>query len=338
MPALMLSACGSGADAPSGAGPAPLVKVAQPAPHVFVDVIEAVGTARANEQVTIASPVAERVEKLLFDDGDFVRSGQLIATLDQAQEQAALQSAMAQEELARTQLERIQSLFDRGFATQAQLDQQVAQAAQARANADDARARIADRTIRAPLTGAVSLRTISPGTIVSVGDAIATVSDLSRIKLDFSVPETALGSLRAGQPITVTSAAFPGETFTGTVSVIDPVIDPATRALLVRAILPNPGARLKPGMLLEVAVQSARRSALAVPELSIVGEGQDRFVYVVGADGKVKRTNVQTGMRDNGVIEIIGLAPTNRVVTEGVIKVADGIEVQIEGDSQGRAG
>jgi len=335
LPALLISACQSGTDAPAGGGSsAPLVKVAQPAQHVFVDVIEAVGTARANEQVTIAAPVAERIEQLYFDDGDFVRRGQLIATLDQAQEKAALEAALATVELSKTQLERVQSLSERGFATRAQLDSLTAAEARARADADDARARIADRTIRAPLSGAVSLRTISPGTIVSVGDPIATVSDVSRIKLDFSVPETALGALRTGQPIEATSAAYPGETFTGTIATIDPVIDPATRALMVRAVLPNPGMRLKPGMLMEVAVQSAERTALAVPELSVIGEGATRYVYVVGADGKVKRTDVTTGMRDNGLIEVTGLAPTNRVVTEGVIKVADGVEVRISGEPQ----
>jgi membrane fusion protein (multidrug efflux system) len=326
---LALSACG-GAEQGGRERAVPLVKVDVPEVREFADLIEAVGTARANEQVTIASPVAERIERLYFDDGAFVRRGQLIAVLDQGQEQAALASALATEAQALSQLERIEALSERGFATQAQLDVQVAARARARADADDARARIADRTVRAPLTGAVSLRTISAGSIVSVGDAIATVSDLSRIKLDFAVPETALAALRTGQSIAVRAAAYPGEPFSGVIASIDPVLDPSTRSIMVRAILPNPDARLKPGMLLEVTVRSGERSAMAVPELAVVGEGEERFVYVVDAEGKARRTKVTTGLRDAGFIEVQGLAANARVVSEGVIKLSDGAQVRIE--------
>ena len=152
--ALSLASCG-GAEGGGGDRPAPLVKAEVPQMRDFADVIEAVGTARANEQVTIASPVAERIERLYFDDGAFVRKGQLIAVLAQGQEQAALQSARATEAQAQSQLQRIEALSDRGFATRAQLDVQIATRARARAEADDAIARIDDRTVRAPLSGAV---------------------------------------------------------------------------------------------------------------------------------------------------------------------------------------
>ena len=337
--ALLCGACAQ--DEEGGAGgrrgrTAPLVEVVAPQQRNFADVIEAVGTARANEQVTISSPVTERIERLYFDDGDYVRRGQLIAVLAQGQEQASLAAALATQAQSRAQLERIQSLSDRGFATTAQLDTQVATEARARAEADDARAQIADRTVRAPLSGAVSLRTISAGSIVAVGTPIATVSDLSRIKLDFAVPETMLTSLRTGQGIEVRSGAFPGQVFSGSIATIDPVIDPNTRAVMVRAVLPNPGARLKPGMLLEVAVRSAERRALSVPEPAIVGEGSDRFVFVVDAKGMAHRTRVRTGLRDGGFIEVTGLDPTMRVISSGVIKVEDGVEVRIAG-APGRA-
>lgn len=334
---LAVAACGSGEDG-GGERPAPLVKAQAPEMRDFADVVEAVGTARANEQVTIAAPVAERIERLYFDDGAYVRKGQLIAVLAQGQEQAALESARATEAQAQSQLERIEALSERGFATRAQLDAQVATRERARAEAGDAIARIDDRTVRAPLSGAVSLRTISAGTVVSVGDPIATVSDLSRIKLDFAVPETALASLRPGQAIEVRSAAYPGTAFSGTIATIDPVLDPTTRAVMVRAILPNPGARLKPGMLLEVSIRSSQRRAMAVPELAIVGEGEERFVYVVDKEGVARRTRVTTGLRDGGYIEVTGLPAGALVVTEGVIKVSDGAKVRVEEPRAQQAG
>ncbi|OHC93132.1 MAG: efflux transporter periplasmic adaptor subunit, partial [Sphingomonadales bacterium GWF1_63_6] len=298
----------------------------------FTDRLEAVGTALANEQVVLSAPVTERITSINFADGEYVKNGQVIATLAVGQEKAELAAAEAQALQARQQLDRVQSLKTRGFATASSLDQQLALANAARASADQARASIGDRVIRAPFAGWASLRTVSPGSIVSAGTAIATVSDVSRIKLDFTIPETRLSSIRAGQPIKAISAAWPDRPYNGTIATIDPAIDPATRAVRVRAILPNPDRTLKPGMLLTVSVASRQRQSLALPELAIVGDGEDRFVFVLG-DRKVKRIKVETGIRQDGKVEILsGLKAGQQVVTEGVVKLSDGITVRLAGD------
>lgn len=327
---LPLAACGE----PEGARdrPPPLVKV-EPATTIrFVERIEAVGTALANEQVTLAAPVTERVVRLNFEDGGFVRAGQTIAVLAQGQEAAELSEAQARAREAQQQLRRIEELRERGFATNSNLDAQTALAAQARAQAAGAEASIGDRVVRAPFAGWVSLRNISPGAVVSAGTEIATISDLSSIKLDFPVPETLLSALQPGLPIDAVSAAFPDQPFRGRIATIDPVIDPDSRAVTVRARLPNPDRKLKPGMLLTVAIETAPRMGLSVPELAVVGEGDRRFVYVVGDDAAAKRTEVRTGLRSNGRIEILqGLRPGQRVVTEGVVKLTDGMKVRLAG-------
>lgn len=307
----------------------------------FVDTIDAVGTALANEQVTIASPVTERIVRLNFDDGDFVRRGQTLAVLAAAQENAQLDQAQARARETQQQLARVRELRERGFATKSSLDQQMAAAAEARAQAAQARATIGDRIITAPFAGWVSLRNISAGAIVQAGTEIARVSDLSTIKLDFTVPETILSVLKPGLPIQAISAAYPDQPFVGTIKVIDPVLDPTTRAVKVRALLPNPGLRLKPGMLLTVKIESDPRTAVSVPELAIVGEGEDRFVYTIAPGEKAKRTPVRTGMRMNGRVEVVaGLKPGQKVVTEGVVKVADGMKVNLAGvrNAQGQKG
>jgi membrane fusion protein (multidrug efflux system) len=223
-------------------------------------------------------------------------------------------------------------LRERGFATKSSLDEQMAASAEARAQAAQARATIGDRIITAPFSGWVSLRNISTGAVVQAGTEIARISDISTIKLDFTVPETLLPALRPGLAIQAISAAFPGQPFYGTIHVIDPVLDPTTRAVKVRALLPNPGLRLKPGMLMTVRIDSAPRTALSVPELAVVGEGDDRFVYTIGPGGTAKRTPVRTGVRMNGRIEIAeGLKPGQKVVTEGVVKVTDGMKVTLAG-------
>jgi membrane fusion protein (multidrug efflux system) len=329
--ASLLAACG-GAQTKERERPAPLVKAEAVSTIRFADRIEAVGTAVANEQVTVAAPVTERIIRLNFDDGSYVRRGQVIAVLQQAQESAELREVQARQREAQQQLQRIEQLKDRGFATRSSYDAQVAAAAAARAQAQGVRAEIGERVIRAPFSGWVSLRNISVGAIASQGTPIAQISDIDVIKLDFPVPETMLRAIRPGQPIEARSAAYPDRPFRGVIHTIDTVVDPNTRAVTVRARLTNPERLLRPGMLLTVTIENAPRMAPSVPELAVVGEGDQRYVFVLDEQARARRTPVRTGVRADGRIEVVaGLRPGQRVVTEGVVKVADGMQVQLAG-------
>lgn len=330
-PIALLTSCGGGNGDGGSPQSAPLVTVEPVSAQHFTDQIDAVGTAVANEQVTLAAPVTERIVELNYSDGGYVEKGQVIASLNRGQQSAQLAEANARTQEAQQQLDRIQALRKRGFATKSALDTQVALASSARAQAAQVEAAINDRVIRAPFSGWVSLRNISQGAVVTAGTEIVTISDISQIKLDFAIPETLLSALREGQSIKAVAAAYPDRTFLGTIRTIDPVVNPQTRAVMVRAILPNSDRSLKPGMMMTVSVQAAERTALAVPELALVGEGGNNFVFVLGGDGKVKRTPVRTGVRQGGVVEIVdGLNPGTRVVTEGVIKVTDGMAVRLD--------
>jgi membrane fusion protein (multidrug efflux system) len=332
----LLGACGGG-EATEGQRPAPLVTAAAAETTRFVERIEAVGTAGANEQVTLTAPVTERIVSLNFGDGQYVTRGQTLATLATGQETAQLAEASAVRREASKQLDRLQQLRRRGFATVSSVDQQTALVGAARAQASEAQASIADRVIRAPFGGYVSLRNISAGAVVTAGTEIATISDISRIKLDFTVPETLLSAIASGQPIEARAAAYPDQPFRGTIQTIDPVLDPETRAVTVRAILPNPDGKLKPGMLLTVTIESSARMSPAVPELAIIGEGANSFVYTL-ENGAAKRVPVKVGLRQNGMVEITdGLAPGTRVVTEGVVKLTDGQRVRTAGTQNARA-
>jgi membrane fusion protein (multidrug efflux system) len=326
--ACLLSACGKGDSAQKKGRDAPLVTLAPVQSARFVERIDAVGTARANEQVTLTAPVTDRILRLNFDDGAYVQRGQVVAVLAQGQETAQLAQAQARSREAEQQLARIEALKARGFATRSALDTQVALAGQAAGQAAEARAAIGDRVVRAPFGGWVSLRNISTGAVVSAGSEIATVSDISRIKLDFAVPETLLAQVQPGQPIVAVASAYPDQPFRGTVATVDPVLNPQTRAATVRAVLANGDRRLKPGMLLTVAIESAARTAPAVPELAVVGEGEQSFVYII-ENGRAKRIKVVTGLRQDGLVEIRqGLSAGQRIVTEGVVKIAEGQQVR----------
>jgi membrane fusion protein (multidrug efflux system) len=309
--------------------PAPLVTMDAASSHEFSDVYVTVGTANANEQVSVRAPVTERITQLGFSDGDYVQKGQMLAVLAQGQETASLASAQARAREAEQQLTRISELHRRGFATNASLDAQTASASAAKALANEARASIGDRVVRAPFSGYVSLRRISVGAVVSAGDEIAAVSDLSSIKLDFNVPETMLANVRVGQVITAKAAAFSDYVASGQITAIDPVINPQTRTATLRAVLPNRDAMLKPGMLLSVTIASKNRTTPAVPELSLVREGDTSFVYTVSSNLKVKRTPVITGTRDGNLVEVVeGLKVGDKIVTEGVVKLSDGTTVR----------
>ena len=336
--AFALAGCG-GANAEKGGNRAPLVKAEPATPMRFADRIEAVGTARANEQVTVSAPITERIVRLNFDDGSYVRRGQVIAVLQQGQEQAELREAQARAKAAQQDLDRVSALKNRGFATKADFDARVATAGSARAQAQSVGAQIGERVIRAPFSGWVSLRNISVGAVAGQGTEIATISDVSTIKLDFTVPETMLRALRPGLLIDARSAAFPDTPFRGSIHTVDPVIDPNTRAVMVRARLPNPSRLLRPGMLLTVTIENQPRTGLSVPELAVIGEGDGRFVYTIDRRGRAQRTPVRTGVRAGGRVEILGgLRPGQPVITEGVVKVSDNMQVRLAGAGRSRGG
>lgn len=326
--AIMLGACSGGGDGRGGPR-APTVVGGVVEPMRFVDTIEAVGTAYARESTTLTSPVTERIVSLGYNDGEMVRRGDVIARLSAGEQTADLASAEARAREASQQLQRLTELQGRGFATRARVDEQVALRDQARAQANAIRAQIGERVIRAPFTGIIGLRRISPGAVVSAGTAIATVSDITAIKLDFTLPEAFLSAIAVGQPIEATAAAYPDTPFTGKIEGIDPQIDPVTRSVTVRAVLPNADGRLRPGMLLTVSIVSNPRDALAVPELSLVAQRDRQYVFRLDDNNVAKRVPVETGMRMAGMVEIKGgLRRGDRIVADGVVKVRDDAEVK----------
>jgi membrane fusion protein (multidrug efflux system) len=176
---------------------------------------------------------------------------------------------------------------------------------------------------------------VSLGALISPGTLITTLDDLSTIKVDFAVPEMQVGALKAGQTVEATTTAYPGRRFTGSVVSVDSRVDPATRSVIVRATVPNRDAALKPGMFLTVALSQNERPALVIPEEALVPEQARQFVYVVQGPVVAKR-EVTLGRREPGFVEITaGLAPGDRVVVEGTLKLRDGAPII---DAGGRPG
>ena len=335
-------AAAKSAPGPGRGGGAPTVLTSAAGLHTFTDGMQAIGTAQARESIVLTPKVADTIRALRFDSGDRVRQGQVLVEMSSVEQAASLAEARAANQAAQEELRRYQELYNRGFASQARLDtmQAAADAAEARLNAGNSR--IADRTIRAPFAGVVGLRTASPGQFMRPGDQIGTLDDVSQIKLDFDVPETQLTRVATGVEIVARTAAYADRTFTGTIANVDSRIDPGTRTVRVRAMLPNSDEMLRPGMLMTVEVRSNPRQALAIPEIAILDQIDGAYVYRVAAgEGGQQRADlvrIRTGQRSGGMVEVLeGLSLGDQVVTEGLQSVRPGQPVQIRGPENGAA-
>jgi membrane fusion protein (multidrug efflux system) len=325
---------GAGRGGPGGAGGgATAVLAAATSMHTFTDGLQALGSAQARESIVLTPKVADTIRAIRFDSGDRVRRGQVLVEMSSVEQAADLAEVRAANEAAQEELRRYQELYERGFASQARLDsvRAAADAAEARLNAGGSR--IADRTIRAPFAGVVGLRTASPGQFMTPGDQIGTLDDISEIKLDFDVPETQLSRVVTGVEIVARTAAYPDRVFTGRIANVDSRVDPTTRTVRVRAMLPNTDEVLRPGMLLTVEVRSNPRQALAIPEIAILDQADGAYVYrVVAREGgqAVDLVRIQTGQRAGGMAEVLeGLDAGDRVITEGVQSLRPGQPVQL---------
>lgn len=296
----------------------------------FVDRIEALGTARANESVTITAKVADTVSTINFTDGMHVEQGEILIELASSEAAAELAQARASLAEAEKQYARAQDLMRSGTTTRSNLDTALAARDVSRARVEAIEARLADRIVRAPFSGMLGLRAVSLGTLVRPGDTITTLDDVSRIKVDFSIPERFLPEVGAGLAIEASAAAYPGETFRGTVSVVDTRVDPVTRAATVRAEIPNDDGRLKPGMLMMLEVLAHARRSISVSEVSVFPLGPDNYLFVVTDDGRAKRVKVETGARRPGEVEILsGIEEGARVVVDGINRIGPGRPVKV---------
>lgn len=309
----------------------PLPVKAAPATHATLNVeVTAVGTLRADETVMVRPEIAGRVETIHFREGQKVRQGETLVTLDQEEYQAQLASSAAQLALEQSSYRRLQDMDRQQLASQQNLDEAKAKLDTARAQQELNRVRLSKTVIRAPFDGMIGLRKISPGAYVKPGDDIVALESLGAMKLDFRVPETYLARLAVDQRLAARVDAYPEQSFEGTIYAIEPALDEETRTVLLRARLPNPHNQLRPGLFARVSLILERReNALVVPEQAIVPVGQTTFVYRV-VDGKAVMTPVKLGLRRPGLVEILeGLSAGDQVVTDGQLKIRDGAAVQV---------
>jgi membrane fusion protein (multidrug efflux system) len=327
--AVLLSACsGDDAAAPGAEAGGP---PAMPPSQVEAVIVQAeplhsglstVGTLRADESVVMRPEVAGRLVRIHFEEGQRIERGAPMFSLDASSAQAGLSEARANLENARRANARATDLGGQQLLSKSEVDRARAELGVAEARVASAQAVAAKTALVAPFSGIAGLREVSVGEVVSPGQALVNLVRLDPMEVDFSLPESQLGQVSVGQPVSVSVDAFAGETFTGEVAAIEPVIDIASRSAKLRARIANPGYRLRPGQFARVTIGTgdAAGTALMIPEQALMQEGDVRFVYVV-RDGKAVRTEITTGQRVPGRIEVVqGLAAGDQVISAGQAK------------------
>ncbi|MDJ0890752.1 MAG: efflux RND transporter periplasmic adaptor subunit [Gammaproteobacteria bacterium] len=295
----------------------------------LTDRVEALGTLRAIESVTLTASVTETVTDIRFDDGERVEAGQVLVEMTSAEEHALLEEARATVDEAKRQYQRVKSLARQGTAARSLLDQRRREWDTARARLGAIESRLADRLVKAPFAGVVGLRNISLGALVEPGEPITTLDDDRTMKLDFAIPSVFLRSVQPGMTVVARSRAYGKREFQGEVRSIDSRVDPVTRSVIIRGILPNPDRALKPGMLMEVDLQTNPREALVIPEEALVPMGTQQTVLVVEESRAIQR-DVSIGTRRPGEVEVlVGLNAGEQVITHGAVKVRPGQAVAV---------
>jgi membrane fusion protein (multidrug efflux system) len=290
----------------------------------------AVGSLLANEAVMIRPERDGRITTIHFTEGQLVRKGEKLVSLDTVEIEAQLAAVNSELTLNRSRMKRAQELYEKKFISAQALDDAREALNQSVARQAEVKARLDKSAVSAPFEGVAGLRQVSPGAYVKAGQDIARLEGIGTLKLDFRMPELYLGRIKAGQEVLVGVDAYPGETYRGEIYAIEPAVDEQTRTVLLRARVPNPGVRLKPGMFARVAlVLDTRENALIVPEQALVPQGKDSFVYRL-AGGKAVLTKIEMGLRRPGEVEIrSGLSAGDTIIVDGQLRLRDGTPVTV---------
>ena len=292
--------------------------------------IRAIGGLQSDESVQITTEIAGRVAEFSFKEGETVNAGDILLKLDDSLVQAELADAQARYDLALANNDRAKRLSRTGNVTGKAIDEATANFEIARAALELQRVRLAKHTIKAPFAGRAGFRKVSPGAFVPVGTPIVNLEKIDVLKIDFKLPELFLPSVAVGQTVDVVVDALPGQTYSGGIYAIDPLVDVNGRALQLRARLQNAEFALRPGLFARVVVKGKQvRDVVLVPESAIVPRGGETFVYRI-ENGKALEAKVKLGERRGAEVEILeGIAGNTQVVTAGQLKLRNGSSVEV---------
>jgi membrane fusion protein (multidrug efflux system) len=305
--------------------------------------VSAVGSMKAVRGVDVTTEVGGIVRTVALKPGLDVSAGDLLVQLNADADIAQLHSLEATANLAATVLKRDKAQLKVNAVSQAQVDSDDADLKAKRAAAEQQRALVAKKTIRAPFAGRIGITNVNPGQYLNPGDKIATLQTFDPIYIDFNVPQAQLEAIATGQAVSVTAAGLPKQTFSGKVSAIDAKFDPATRNVTVEATIGNPKQKLMPGMFARAVVESgAKQHYLTVPQTAVTYNPYGTTVFIAvhkkNEQGKdvltAQQTFIQTGpTRGDQVAIVSGVKEGDVIVTSGQMKLKNGSPLKVDNRS-----
>lgn len=313
---------------PSGRGPA-TVESTIVAAKPLRSSVDAVGTLLADASAELRAELPGQILRLHFEDGQRVRKGDSLFTIEATVLEAEVNEARANVEQSEAAYNRAKELIEDKLVSATDFDTARANYNVGVARLLSSQARLSKAVIRAPFAGTVGLRRINVGDYATVGQVLVDVVRLDPLRVDFSVPETLLAQVKPGQLVNVSVGAYPAQSFEGVISAISPQIDISGRSVTIRARLPNGDLKLRPGLFAQISITlDVNPDALLIPEQAIWPIGQQKTVFVV-EDGIAKQKTVVIGQRQAGFAEIVsGLNAGDEIVTAGQMKIFDGAAVK----------
>jgi membrane fusion protein (multidrug efflux system) len=309
--------------------------------ETWESLLTAVGSLEAVQGVIVTAELSGKVERIGFEPGTKVKTGELLVQQDISAENAQLRAAEANLTLAKIDLERKRKLLAQRTISRSEYDNAEAQFKQAAAQADTIRAAVKKKTIRAPFDGRLGIRLVNMGQVLKEGDPIVSLQSIDPIFVNFSLPQQQLAQVTSGLTVQVTTDALPGQVVDGKITAINPQVDPATRNIQMQATVANPEERLRPGMFVNVAVVlPARKDVLAIPATAVLYAPYSDSVFVVeekkeeknGQPGQVVRQKfVRLGEKKGDYVAVVsGLEEGDTVVSTGVFKLRNGQSVVVD--------
>ncbi|MFL2660334.1 MAG: efflux RND transporter periplasmic adaptor subunit [Alphaproteobacteria bacterium] len=295
------------------------------------DSIEIPASLIANESVLITSVVSEKIKKIHFEEGSFVKKGKLLIELKDDEEQAKLLQVVAELEEAELNYNRALKLSEKGNISQSILDNRMMTKKKILGKFAEIKAQIDDLKITAPFNGYTSIRNYSEGSLISPGDVITELYDIQKLKVQAFVPETFTNKININDEMKLELNLEFKEIITGKIIAIDPIIDKKSRTFRIVGKIKNEKNIIKPGMMVNLKIPLTKRRSLTVRENALISQDDLSFVYVIGADNKVLKKKITAGLRKNGMVEILdGLNKDDLVIYEGINKIRVGSIVKLK--------
>ena len=328
---LAAAGCGLGGEDTEGGPPPASVETTTVRPELLRDIATFNGQLSAENSVLVKAETPGVVSELLFEEGQNVRAGDVLVRLRDDEQRARVSEAEANLQLAEEVNSRTHKLARRDAVSVARQDESAAQLAVARARLELARVALERTYVRAPFDGVLGMRLVSPGDRLENKTALVQIDAVDRLQVAFAISELGILFARVGTPVTINVAPYPNEQFPGEVFFVSPTLDPATRRIIVKAWVPNPGRRLRAGLFANVDMEIQKReNALLVPETAVVFDRQGSYVWRLDAENVPSRVPIEVGLRKHGRVEVtMGLAPGDVIVSAGTHKVSAGHKVAV---------